>query len=254
MKFKRIPPSYRPIETSDGSMTLFSEAFQEACHSSTGARAETLLHYVEGCRVVERSGFHSPFEVLEVGLGLGTGLLTTLEVFPPEQRLRYLSLELDRELLNWFQDEHPELGLSWSGDVLHGQCGLAEITILCGDARKTLLAYLKTTPRTFHAIYQDAFSPRRNPSLWTVEWFQLLREASHPSVILSTYSASLSVRKSLVSAGWGVLKGERFGAKRASTRAVLGLPTDPEIHLQLQRAPVSPRFDLQLDAPSFTIK
>ncbi len=249
MKFNRIPPKHYPIETSDGSMTLFSEAFQEACHSSNGARAETLHHYIEGCRVVERSELYSPFEVLEVGLGLGTGLLTTLEMFPPLQHLRYLSLELDRDLMNWFQEEHQELGLSWDGDVLQGHCGNAQIAILCGDARSTLPTYLQTIPYSFHAIYQDAFSPRRNPSLWTVEWFRLLREASHPSVILSTYSASTSVRKGLEAAGWGVLKGGPFGDKRASTRAVLDRPTDPEIQLQLQRAPVSPRFDLQLDAP-----
>ncbi len=258
MEYKRIPVNYRPIETSDGSLTLFSESFQEACHSSAGARAETLLHYIQGCQVVERSGAHSPFDVLEVGLGVGTGLLTTLEKFPPEHSLRYLSLELDRELLVWFQEEHPELGLTWTDNVLQGRSGNAQIDILCGDARETLPAFLKSLPapsaRTFHAIYQDAFSPRRNPSLWTVEWFNLLREASAPSVILSTYSASTSVRKSLVAAGWGVLRGEPFGAKRASTRAVLGQGTDPEIQQQLDRAPVLPRFDLQLDPPSPTIR
>jgi tRNA U34 5-methylaminomethyl-2-thiouridine-forming methyltransferase MnmC len=72
------PEGHRFVETEDGSWTLFSEAFQEACHSTTGARAETLLHYIQGCRILEKAKIHSPLVVLEIGFGLGIGLLTTL--------------------------------------------------------------------------------------------------------------------------------------------------------------------------------
>jgi tRNA U34 5-methylaminomethyl-2-thiouridine-forming methyltransferase MnmC len=253
-QFKRIPPGHRPVETGDGSLTLYSEAFQEACHSPTGARAETLLHYVDGCRIVDRAGDHDPFRILEVGFGLGVGLLTTLEAFPRARPLHFVSLEIDRNLLEWFREEYPELALRWDRNRLRGTAGNVEIDVLCGDARETLPEELRRTPREYHAVYQDAFSPRRNPRLWTLEWFALLRGASHPSVILSTYSASTSIRKALHAAGWGVQQGVPFGPKRSSTRAVLNRPTDQEILLQLDRAPVPPLSDLRLQGTSSTIE
>jgi len=111
------------------------------------------------------------------------------------------------------------------------------LTILQGDARNRLPQYLMNNPIKWHSIYQDAFSPKKNPTLWTKEWFELLKNYSHPDVTLSTYSASTAIRKSLHESGWGVQKGEKFGPKRTSTRAVLQKETDPDILLQMERSP-----------------
>jgi tRNA U34 5-methylaminomethyl-2-thiouridine-forming methyltransferase MnmC len=100
----------------------------------------------------------------------------------------------------------------------------------------------------FHAIYQDAFSPKKNPTLWTKEWFSFLRSISTEDVILSTYSASTSIRKSLHEAGWKIQQGEKFGRKRTSTRATLNGETSAEILLQLERSSVDALTDLRIDA------
>ncbi len=241
-----LPAGHLLVTTEDGSLTLYSEAFQEACHSKTGAKTETILHYIEGCKILEKSETHSPLIILEVGFGLGVGFLTTLEKIPADKKWHFISMELDRNLLQWFSDSHPELNLSWNGNLLETTLDNFKLTIIHGDAREKLPIYFKTHPKKVHAIYQDAFSPKKNPALWTKEWFTLLKNNSHQDVTLSTYSASDSIRKSLHETGWGVHKGEKFGAKRTSTRAVLNQATDPDILYLLERSPASALTDLQI--------
>lgn len=236
-----VPEGHKLVTTADGSFTLFSEAFQEACHSMSGAREETLLHYVNGCLIRERAAEYDPFIILEVGFGLGIGLLTTMDHLPENVKWHFISLELDLNLLIWFKDQnkdHPLLkNLFWDKNHLRCKTKNFELTILQGHARVTLPEYVRKNQIKWHAIYQDAFSPKRNPDLWTKEWFEFLKENSHQKAILSTYSASTSVRKSLHESGWGVHKGDPFGQKRTSTRADLNSTTDFEILFVLERSP-----------------
>ena len=235
MKFKHIPDGHQLVTTEDGSETFYSEMYGEACHSITGAKSETILHYIEGCRIPDKAQ-HEQLSILEVGFGLGVGLLTTWEktrALPA--KIHFVSLEIDPKLVRWFHDEfktHPALS-----DPKF------TYEILVGDARKTVPEYVKENKPAWNAIYQDAFSPKRNPVLWTKEWFTLLRESSAEDVILSTYSASSSIRKSLVEAGWKLYPGEKFGPKRSSTRARLNGESDPEILLSLERSPVKALTD-----------
>jgi tRNA U34 5-methylaminomethyl-2-thiouridine-forming methyltransferase MnmC len=239
----KAPPGHSYIETADGSLTLYSEKFQEACHSTSGALAETLLHYVEGCKILERSQHFSPLMILEVGFGLGVGFLTTLSKMPPNVKWIFVSLELDQNLLQWFKDLHPELHLRWENNLLISESDDFKLIIIQGDARTSLPDFLRSQPMKFHAIYQDAFSPKRGEKLWTKQWFSILKSCSHEEVILSTYSASISIRKSLHESGWGVQKGESFGTKRTSTRAVLNRETDPAILSQLDHSPTKALVD-----------
>jgi len=230
-----LPPKHRWVETEDGSKTLFSETFGEACHSSSGAVTETQLHYIKGCAIAERL----PSTILEVGFGLGIGFLETLKTYD-KRPFHFISLEIDRDLVNWFALQHTQL--KWVDDsTMEGIINNATLTILVGDARKTLLSYVRD--HSWQAIYQDAFSPKRNPILWTKEWFSFLRKHSSEDVIMSTYSASSSVRKSMIEAGWKLSKGEKFGPKRTSTRARLSGFTDPEILMHLERSPVKALSD-----------
>jgi tRNA U34 5-methylaminomethyl-2-thiouridine-forming methyltransferase MnmC len=240
------PPGHTFVETNDGTLTLFSETFQEACHSMAGAKEETLLHYFKGCQILEKLEHTDSLTILEVGFGLGIGFKTTLDHFPKNKKLHFISLELDRELLNWFRAEHPELKLEWKGQLLTSTQDAFTLTIIQGDARVELPKFMEKNSIRWHAIYQDAFSPKKNPTLWTKEWFSFLKEHSGPDTIMSTYSASSSIRKSMVEAGWGLQKGDKFGLKRTSTRAFLNRQTDPEILLQLERSPAGAITDKDL--------
>lgn len=242
---RSLPPGHQLVETEDGSFTLFSEAFQEACHSTSGARAETLLHYVKGCQIKTKIADHKPLVILEVGFGLGIGFLTTWEELPKNSYWHFISMEIDKNLLEWFRHkfiDHDFLKhLSWKKlgelDILEADYNGCKLTILAGDARQTLPQYVQTHPMKWHAIYQDAFSPKRNPILWTIEWFAFLKQHADENVILSTYSASSSIRKSLSESGWKIKPGEKFGPKRTSTRATLLGVTDPEIEQHMERSP-----------------
>jgi chorismate dehydratase len=241
------PPNHSFVQTEDGSFTLFSDKFQEACHSTSGAKLETLLHYVSGCKVVEKLQQMSQIKILEVGFGLGVGFLMTLEQLPLNTSMHFVSLELDRDLLNWFKEEHPELKLEWKNNLLISRGKNYTLEIISGNARTEFPKFMEDNPLRFDAIYQDAFSPKKNPLLWTKEWFSFLRSISREDVILSTYSASTSIRKSLHEAGWKIHHGEKFGPKRTSTRATLQGETAADILLQLQRSPVSALSDLHID-------
>lgn len=247
--FMKLPSqNYQWILTEDGSHTLHSELFGETCHSTSGAKTETLLHYLEGCHVKERLRSYPQFQILEVGFGLGIGLLTTLDVLRVEHPWHFVSLEIDPDLVKWFLEEYQHLPIvknaKWTSEkIVHSQFENIELTILIGDARRELAPFLKDSTLKFHAIFQDAFSPKRNPHLWTVEWFSLLKKHSHQECILSTYSASSSIRKSLIHSGWVIKKGHKFGPKRSSTRAMLVGESDQEILTHLERSPVHPLFD-----------
>ena len=247
------PPKHHWVETADGSLTLFSETFQEACHSTTGAQTETLLHYIQGCQIEEKIYSQNQLTILEVGFGLGIGFLTTFDVLKKTLKpWSFISVEIDQQLLEWFRLEnltHPFLkDLKWHNNILICKNEKVDLKILCGDARKTLPEFIKSTDAKWDAIYQDAFSPKKNPILWTCEWFHFLKAHSNPEVLLSTYSASSSIRKSLLEAGWILHKGEKFGPKRTSTRASLTGVSEPEILLHLERSPTPALRDDNIDS------
>lgn len=235
--------TYQVKPTADGAWTLYSERFQEACHSYQGAQAETQKYYLEGCQVLERAKTLPVFSLLEVGFGFGLGYQLTHEAFEKAgllSRLHYLALEIDEGLVEFAKREHLELTLlkrkQQGGLILYQQPGL---TVLVGDARETLPLYLQQNPECqAMAIYQDAFSPRQCPELWSTSWFSTLKQAAHQDCLLSTYSTSSRMRKSLLAAGWSVHQGKTFGRKVGSTTASLNRPSDPALLEKLDRSPV----------------
>ena len=114
----------------------------------------------------------------------------------------------------------------------------AMLTVLIGNARETIDLSLNLTPDKFDCIYQDPFSPKRNAVLWTREWFIQLKRISKESCILSTYSSSSSIRKSLLAAGWSIENISGHGKKRTATVAKLTGVTSQEEVDRLNRSPV----------------
>lgn len=236
---------YRELTTDDGSVTLYSEYFDENCHSQGGAKNETLYNYIEGCEIFSRQN-HYPIVILEVGLGLGFGPRLVFELLKKQNlglasSIKIVSTEIDRVLVEYFFQQfnsvfRPE-NLSVEQNVFLYQEGNFTLEVLVGDARETLLNYGQQKKIKFNAVFQDPFSPRKNPLLWSKQWFQLIRSLCADDVILSTYSAASSMRKALIGSGWRVEKREGFGGKREATRAFLKGTTAPELILSLGRSP-----------------
>lgn len=256
--------NYKVLITEDGSPTLWSENYKEACHSLAGANKETDLYYIQGCKIAERAAIYSPLCILEIGFGLGVGYERTLKELnekAPQSEFFYLSVEQDETLLTWSQQRIPSTSSSNYPSRQNLQKGFfaeipcwrnktsaGELVVLIGEARECMATLEKKFQEggmrpAFHAIYQDAFSPLKNAELWTVEWFTTLQSLAHLDCILSTFSASSRMRKALVEAGWKVHEGERMGSKRASTYATLHGESSTAILQRLQRSPVKALVD-----------
>lgn len=234
---------WRRILTDDGSSTLAHPEHGEACHSSAGARLESLERYPRGCDLPRRwraEGDHR-WRILDVGTGLGWNLAVTLEeraLFEPARRpaLELVTLEVSQQVLEaafCLQRERPQgaaLELVHAGlqEALRRDPGavveLADdvhLALWLGDAAASL-PKLISTGRVFDAIYLDPFSPRREPELWSLEFFRGLGSLAAPGARLATYSAATHVRAGLVAAGWQVGPAPRVGSKAEGTLARWG--------------------------------
>ena len=230
-KFDGNLGSYIPVKTEDGSITLHSQAFDENCHSTAGAQRETYYNYVEGCQLLDLFRTQEQMTVFEVGFGAGVGALCTFEWAHKhryQKRFTFISSELDPALVEWAKKNQlpmPATAPSWEQlvpgqyngqDCLRGEKAGKELIILIGDVRQSVTAI---NDHSIDAIYQDPFSPRQNPSLWTKEWFTQLARMAKSNAIMSTYSASSRVRKSMEVAGFQVYNRQGFGPKRSCTIA-----------------------------------
>lgn len=236
------PKGHKWIETEDGSKTLYSERFDENCHSTSGAVEETKTHYLKGCGIEELLLNCDDVYILEVGFGAGVGWFETVNLAKKinHARLHFYSLEIDPELPQFILPEAKTENdvLSWS-DQGHS------LKVLLGDARQKLPKMKNKLPQ-FQAIYQDAFSPKKNPTLWTREWFEVLGSLAAPKAKLSTYSSSIPARKAMHEAGWGIFPGETFARKRSSTRAIWGEESSIDILDKLNKHEASAFKDQDL--------
>ncbi|MBT7610142.1 MAG: hypothetical protein HN576_10315 [Bacteriovoracaceae bacterium] len=231
---------YTVIDTEDGHTTLYSKYFDENCHSLKGAYEETCYNYVQGCNVLETAQIHNNCHILEVGFGIGLGYKCTTDSFCQELsedeliklKITFISLEIDPFLIEYakmnttiFSEYFPTFHelKEYQMPVRHlkAKKDNKELIILIGDARKSLPLFSKKLNYKFDAIYQDPFSPKKNPILWTKQWFELLKNYSHAETKLSTYSSSSSVRKTLVHSGWIISNHKGFKSKKTCTHATL---------------------------------
>lgn len=251
--------NYTVVPTEDGGPTIFSEFFQEHCHSLSGSRQETTKIYLQNTGLLAKARERSPLFLLEVGTGPGLGLEMTLEALQTqlvaaETTLSYVGVELDADLFMFGILKFAQLGkLVWTRNQLSGLdfflghgVGVTAM-VLIGDARQTLPLFHQLYPtHRFSFIYQDPFSPPKNPTLWTKEWFELLKQVSSLEVTLSTYSSSASMRKAMVQTGWAISNGGGFGKKRSSTIAKLQGSSCPDVLLHLEKSPAAALQDTPL--------
>ncbi|MBC7714296.1 MAG: hypothetical protein H7177_13210 [Rhizobacter sp.] len=256
MEFKGKLGLYKIIETEDKTKTLWSEYFAEACHNLSGAYEETLYNYIHGCNIPEQITSGNIICVLDVGFGLGVGLKAFADEINKHENLSdrtfsYVSMELDEDLFLWsVKNNFPEYTFIKNENVytctfiLNAGIPLS-VMVLIGDGRITIpSAFKQNNFSPFTAIFQDAFSPKKNPALWTTEWFSDLSFMSTEEVYMSTYSASVSVRKSMIAAGWKIESAKGFGQKRTMTKARLIGETNSTLAADLARSPTLELHDI----------
>lgn len=210
-------------QTADGSATLFVPALDEHYHSVKGAGTESQHIFIEmGLRhaLAGRREHEGALRVFEVGFGTGLNALLTLEETERSGvMVDYTAVELYP--LTW--DEVAPLG--YSNHPLFRRChevawGEPVRLTPTFSLQKLHADLLTLSLPEADVVYFDAFSPEKQPELWSESLFCRLRQALRPGAVLTTYCAKGEVRRRLQRAGFRV---ERLpgppGGKREILRA-----------------------------------
>ena len=217
---------YSVIETGDGSSTVKSEEFGEAMHTDAGAYEESVVKHVRACGKIREGSGH--LSILDVGFGIGYNLCALLVEWsrlPEKPFLDIVSLEKDNSVSEclsklYFGDERDVWFEVVKNAFLKGELegdGYS-ISIRFGDARRTVLSLVEQH-RLFDVVFQDAFSPAKNPELWSLDYFRRIRQIMKNDAILTTYSAAPQIRRAMSEAGLRIAKGVSTGKKKEGTLA-----------------------------------
>ena len=254
------------MQLASGVHSVHSLAHGETFHPVVGPVAEAEALYVKQLRLRDRLQAHAgEFVVWDVGLGAAANVLTVLRATAEiPAALRVVSFDCTPEPLEFALQHASELGyfggyeaplqeLLQAGRVrfqngrqaVDWDLHLADFpTLLTQPAAQEL-------PKP-HAILFDAFSPAKNPHMWTPGLFRNLFQLLDPArpCALPTYSRSTMLRVTLLLAGFYVGVGHSTGEKEETTLAAntLSLLADPLPPKWLERARVSYSAEPMWDA------
>jgi tRNA U34 5-methylaminomethyl-2-thiouridine-forming methyltransferase MnmC len=245
---------YQLVRLNNGICSVRSLADDETFHPVIGPVAEAEALYVNQLKLRERLKNHSgEFVIWDVGLGAAANALTVLRATRDIAcQIRLVSFDHTLDPLGFALKHAAELGY-FSGYENHlkeflrahrveFQDGLQSVKweFQLGDF-PTLLAQsaAKNIPKP-HAILFDAYSPAKNPAMWTLPFFTNLFQLLDPQrpCALPTYSRSTILRVTLLLAGFFVGVGHATGEKEETTIAAndLNLISEPLDRRWLDRA------------------
>jgi tRNA U34 5-methylaminomethyl-2-thiouridine-forming methyltransferase MnmC len=190
-----------PRSGADGSFSLWSSAFGEGFHSAAGALSEAQQKFV-GPSQLERWRPGQELVMVEVAVGTGTNTAALLQAAAGlGLPLQWWGLEQDRQPLTLalaseaFRSQWSEATLS------HLEALVRSERLLWGDARQAVRRLPAALQGGCDLVWLDAFSPRRCPQLWSLEFLAQLAALLKPEGRLVTYSSAAAVRAALVAAG-----------------------------------------------------
>ena len=190
-----------PRSGADGSFSLWSGAFGEGFHSAAGALSEAQQKFVRPSQL-ERWRPGQELVVVEVAVGTGTNTAALLQAAAGlGLPLQWWGLEQDRQPLALalasaaFRSQWSEVTLSRLEALGQSQ------RLLWGDGRQAVSRLPAALQGGCDLVWLDAFSPRRCPQLWSLEFLAQLAALLKPEGRLITYSSAAAVRGALVAAG-----------------------------------------------------
>jgi tRNA U34 5-methylaminomethyl-2-thiouridine-forming methyltransferase MnmC len=218
------PNDFAPLQTEDGSTTLYSKTYDESYHSVHGAEQESMHVFVKaGLQECPKSNLR----LFEVGFGTGlNALLTWAEAKRSRLQIQYIAVEaypldpptvsalgFDRLKTDLPSDATRRLHQAeWGVDVLLDDSCFS-LCKLKGNF-ETL-----TIPNGIDLVYFDAFAPDKQPGMWEEHLFERLYHAMNTNAILVTYCAKGEVRRRLQRCGFTVERIPGPPGKREMIRA-----------------------------------
>lgn len=218
------------ILTSDGSHTVSVPELNVTYHSIHGAIQESRHVFIEaGLKSLAHNEANN-LRIFEVGFGTGlNALLTIIEADRLKRNIYYETVEQfpmngeETRLLNYCKQLVRE-DLQPLFEQLHNCEWEQNISMTSNftfkKTRGNLLIFeTPGTSETFNLIYFDAFAPKVQPELWTLEVFQKMFSLLEPEGILVTYCSKGDVRRAMLAAGFIVEKLPGPPGKREMIRA-----------------------------------
>lgn len=279
--------AYRIVRLASGAYSVHSLAHAETFHPVIGPVAEAEALYVRQQELSQRLRNHGGrFVIWDVGLGAAANALTVIRAAREVAgSLELLSFDHTLSPLE-FALNHPQhlqylAGYETQLNRLlrqHELCFQESACTIDWRVHVSDFPSLLTTPAAEqlakpHLIMFDAFSPAKNPAMWTLNVFSRLFKLLDPerACCLPTYSRSTLLRVTLLLAGFFVGVGHATGEKEettiaANTLELIGEPLDrrwlqrvqrstsaqPLIKPLYRQAPLSPEYWHQLQAhPQF---
>jgi tRNA U34 5-methylaminomethyl-2-thiouridine-forming methyltransferase MnmC len=215
--------THEVLKTDDGSHTLKNKLINETYHSVHGAIQESLHVFIEpGLKKCAKQ----QISILEIGFGTGlNAFLALLEAERSDLKIEYTTLELyPLPPEAWAQLNYPEILAKDKKSLFYDlhSCPWNEksqITLNFSIQKiKADFSYSELTGQ-YDIIFFDAFSPEKQPELWTANRFKEIAKHCNPAAILTTYCAKGIVKRALKEAGFCVERLEGPPGKRHMLRA-----------------------------------
>ncbi len=250
---------YQLVRLNNGICSVRSLADAETFHPVIGPVAEAEALYVNQLKLRERLQNHSgEFVIWDVGLGAAANSLTVLRATRGIAcHIRLISFDHTLEPLEFALKHAADLGY-FGGYENHLKEFIRAHRVEFQDGNQSVNwefhhgdfpAFIRNLELKTqnskqlpppHAILFDAYSPARNPAMWTLPLFTNLFQLLDPQrpCAMPTYSRSTILRVTLLLAGFYVGVGHATGEKEETTIAAnsLDLLAEPLDHRWLDRA------------------
>ena len=209
--------------TSDGSHTLYVPEIDESYHSTHGAIQESRHIFIEtGLKFLKKPEIN----LLEIGFGTGLNALLALEEAESSKKTIYYTtiekfpVEYDIALLlNYPEQIRPDYRALFN--KIHSSKWNEKVQISANFTLKKIETdFTDFEPDlSLDVVFFDAFSPVKQPEMWTQYQFEKIFKHCNKGAILTTYCAKGNVRRALQNSGFIVERLPGPPGKREILRA-----------------------------------
>lgn len=226
---------YELVQVASGAWSVRARIEGETFHPVIGPQAEAEALYLRQMRLPERAAAAGrAFVLWDVGLGAAANVLTVLRAMNDvPTTLRIESFDHTPAPLRFAIRHARELGYLEGFEATASELlDRGTVSFRLGHCEVHWRFHQSDFPTWLQdastsdvpgpdAILFDAFSPARNPAMWTLGLFRgLRRRVPHGAAgMLATYSRSTLLRVTLLLAGFHVGAGEATGEKEETTFA-----------------------------------